>query len=293
MTEGTLLTPLSIVMAFIGVIEATLAFRVTALQGRAQMIFVWFMVTFPAAVLAGFFYIQITSPISWYPPSELNKTTTERLKFLDRSSQKLASIELIDAANVSKSRTIGSVPQASSAIELYQAGKYEEAVKLFREELTAQRQIPNPFPTGVTRDSSNGSQHRSYIELPRSIRGSHNCLMNSNSGDQNNAFGDEALFANTTSSFNSAFGDDTLHDCTSGDSNVDMGDEAGNSITDASDNVAIGAGGRSVLRATPQPAPRRRATCQRRLSYSRLSAEGIVVYMLASMGPPTWNTLES
>ena len=55
--------------------------------------------------------------------------------------------------------------------------------------------------------------------------------MNSNSGDQNNAFGDEALFANTTSSFNSVFGDDTLHDCTSGDSNVDMGDEAGHSIT--------------------------------------------------------------
>jgi hypothetical protein len=66
--------------------------------------------------------------------------------------------------------------------------------------------------------------------------------MNSSSGDQNNAFGDEAMFTNTTGSFNSAFGDDSLHDCTSCDSNVAMGDEAGNSITDGSDNVAIGAG---------------------------------------------------
>jgi len=66
--------------------------------------------------------------------------------------------------------------------------------------------------------------------------------MNSSSGDQNNAFGDEAMFSNTSGSFNSAFGDDALHDCTVGDSNVAMGDEAGNSITDGSSNVAIGAG---------------------------------------------------
>jgi len=66
--------------------------------------------------------------------------------------------------------------------------------------------------------------------------------MNGSSGDQNNAFGDEAMFANTSGSFNSAFGDDALHDCTIGDSNVAMGDEAGNSIVDGSNNVCIGAG---------------------------------------------------
>ena len=95
MPESTLLTPLSIVLAFIGVIEATIAFRVTGLTGTAQMIFVWFMVTFPALVLAGFFYIQITAPLSWYPPSELEKTSVERLQFLGRSPAKLrtASIE--------------------------------------------------------------------------------------------------------------------------------------------------------------------------------------------------------
>ncbi|TKD37245.1 tetratricopeptide repeat protein [Azotobacter chroococcum] len=144
MTEGTLLTPLSIVLAFIGVIEATLAFRVTGLQGQAQMVFVWFMVTFPAAVLIGFFYVQITSPVSWYPPSELNKTSMERLQFLDRSSQKLASIEFIDASNLAKSQTIGSVPPASQAIDLYKEGKYEQALSLFREALETYKQTPNP-----------------------------------------------------------------------------------------------------------------------------------------------------
>ena len=97
MPEGTLLTPLSVVLAFIGVIEATLAYRVTDLSGTPQMIFVWFMVTFPALVLAGFFYIQITAPLSWYPSSELDKTSVERLQFLGSSPAKLISFELLDA----------------------------------------------------------------------------------------------------------------------------------------------------------------------------------------------------
>jgi hypothetical protein len=54
------------------------------------------MVKFSAAVLVVFFYVQITSPISWYPPSELNKTATDRLQFLDHTSQKIASIEFIE-----------------------------------------------------------------------------------------------------------------------------------------------------------------------------------------------------
>lgn len=83
MDSETLLTPLSIVMAFIGVIEATLAYRVTALSGKPQMIFVWFMVTFPAFVLAGFFYVQLTNPLSWYPPSEISKANSEQLDYLD------------------------------------------------------------------------------------------------------------------------------------------------------------------------------------------------------------------
>lgn len=144
MTEGTLLTPLSIVMAFIGVIEATLAFRVTALEGKAQMVFVWFMVTFPAAVLIGFFYVQITSPVSWYPPSELNKTSMERLQFLDRSSQRLTSVEFIDASNLSKSQTVGSIPPASQAIDLYKEGNYEQALSLFSKALEAYQQSPSP-----------------------------------------------------------------------------------------------------------------------------------------------------
>jgi len=86
MNSDTLLTPLSIVMAFIGVIEATLAYRVTSLQGKAQMIFVCFLVTFPALVLIGFFYVQLTDPVSWYPPSELNKTSIEHLNFLKQKS---------------------------------------------------------------------------------------------------------------------------------------------------------------------------------------------------------------
>jgi len=70
-------------MAFIGVIEATLAYRVTTLKGMPQMIFVWFMVTFPAFVLIGFFYVQINNPLSWYPPSEIAKAKIEQLDYLD------------------------------------------------------------------------------------------------------------------------------------------------------------------------------------------------------------------
>ncbi len=95
METETILTPLSIVLAFIGVIEATLAYRVTALQGRAQMIFVWFMVTFPALVLAGFFYVQLTAPLSWYTPSELQKASSDHLSLLDYRKK---IIEIAEAA---------------------------------------------------------------------------------------------------------------------------------------------------------------------------------------------------
>ena len=95
METQTILTPLSIVLAFIGVIEATLAYRVTSLQGKAQMIFVWFMVTFPALVLAGFFYVQLTAPLSWYPPSELQQASSDHLSFLDYRDK---FIEIAEAA---------------------------------------------------------------------------------------------------------------------------------------------------------------------------------------------------
>jgi len=133
MPQGTLLTPLSIVLAFIGVIEATLAYRVTALAGTAQMIFVWFMVTFPALVLAGFFYIQISAPLSWYPPSELDRTSIERLQFLDYSATRLISFELLDKASKSGSKTIGEKSSpATEAVNLYERGEYEQALQLFR-----------------------------------------------------------------------------------------------------------------------------------------------------------------
>jgi tetratricopeptide (TPR) repeat protein len=141
MNGGTLLTPLSIVLAFIGVIEATLAFRVTSLDGTAQMIFVWFMVTFPAAVLAGFFYIQITAPLSWYPPSELDKASTKHLQFLDKSSQKLISVEMLDSANLSQSKTIGGTSLTSQAIELYRKGDYQQALNLFEKAVLLEADI--------------------------------------------------------------------------------------------------------------------------------------------------------
>jgi len=147
MKDGTLLTPLSIVLAFIGVIEATLAYRVTSLEGTAQMIFVWFMVTFPAAVLAGFFYIQITAPLSWYPPSELNKTTTEHLQFLDKVSQKLISVEMLDNANLTKSKTVGGTPLTSQAIELYRKGEYQQALELFKKAIVLETESKQPSST--------------------------------------------------------------------------------------------------------------------------------------------------
>jgi tetratricopeptide (TPR) repeat protein len=145
MNDGTLLTPLSIVLAFIGVIEATLAFRVTSLQGISQMIFVWFMVIFPALVLAGFFYVQITNPLSWYPPSELNKTSVERLQFLRNSSPKLLSVEVLSADENRKSVTFGQeATLQSQALDLYEKGKYEEALKLFEQAVKTQSEITGP-----------------------------------------------------------------------------------------------------------------------------------------------------
>ncbi|PPD18958.1 MAG: hypothetical protein CTY24_12045 [Methylobacter sp.] len=142
MKDGTLLTPLSIVLAFIGVIEATLAYRVTSLQGPAQMIFVWFMVIFPALVLAGFFYVQIQNPLSWYPPSELDKTTVERLQFLGSSSPRLLSVEVLSADENKKSVTFGQEASLEGqALDLYQKGKYEEALILFEKAVKTKSKI--------------------------------------------------------------------------------------------------------------------------------------------------------
>ena len=69
-------------MAFFGVSELALAYPVTQLYGGLQEIFVAFMILFPLLVLAGFFYVQITRPLSWYPPSELAKANPELLDFL-------------------------------------------------------------------------------------------------------------------------------------------------------------------------------------------------------------------
>jgi tetratricopeptide (TPR) repeat protein len=138
MKSGDFLTPLSIVLVFIGVIEATLAYRVTALSGTAQMIFVWFMVTFPALVLAGFFYIQITNPLSWYPPSELDRTTIERLQLLNGSGVKFLSTQLLSGTSTTKTSTMGveaSLPP--QADKLYQEGQYQEALRLYRAALDA------------------------------------------------------------------------------------------------------------------------------------------------------------
>jgi len=155
MKDGTLLTPLSIVLAFIGVIEATLAYRVTSLQGNAQMIFVWFMVIFPALVLAGFFFVQITNPLSWYPPSELDKTSVERLQFLGNSSPKLLSFEVLSANEKGKSVTFAQEASiGTQALDLYEEGKYEAALKLFEKAVsikTANPEIrPNPSDLATT-----------------------------------------------------------------------------------------------------------------------------------------------
>lgn len=145
MKDGTLLTPLSIVLAFIGVIEATLAYRVTSLQGTAQMIFVWFMVIFPALVLGGFFYVQISNPLSWYPPSELDKTSVERLQFLGSSSPRLLSVEVLSADENRKSVTFGQEASLEGqALDLYQKGKFEEALKLFEKAVRTQSKITGP-----------------------------------------------------------------------------------------------------------------------------------------------------
>lgn len=145
MNGGTLLTPLSIVLAFIGVIEATLAYRVTSLEGPAQMIFVWFMVIFPALVLGGFFYVQISNPLSWYPPSELDKTSVERLQFLGNSSPRLLSVEVLSADENRKSVTFAQEASLEGqALDLYEKGKYEQALKLFEEAVKTKSKFTGP-----------------------------------------------------------------------------------------------------------------------------------------------------
>lgn len=141
MQDGTLLTPLSIVLAFIGVIEATLAYRVTQLEGTAQMIFVWFMVGFPTLVLAGFFYVQLTAPLSWYPPSELDKTNVERLQFLGKQNDGLVTIDLLGGEKESKSRTAATLStRIGEALALYNRGDYDAALKIFQQ---VETNLPN------------------------------------------------------------------------------------------------------------------------------------------------------
>lgn len=148
MNDGTLLTPLTIILAFIGVIEATLAYRVTSLAGKAQLIFVWFMVTFPALVLAGFFYIQITNPLSWYPPSELDKTTIERLNFLYQSPKKLIGVQLLDETGNAISKTFGEVASLPlQALTLYEQGMYKEALALFEAAIKQESQTSSALPS--------------------------------------------------------------------------------------------------------------------------------------------------
>jgi hypothetical protein len=61
-------------------------------------------------------------------------------------------------------------------------------------------------------------------------------------GFQNNAFGDAAMFSNTTGARNTAIGDDALFSCTNGSENVALGDEAGSNLTTGDGNIYIGAG---------------------------------------------------
>ena len=60
-------------------------------------------------------------------------------------------------------------------------------------------------------------------------------------GDENNAFGDDAMFTNTTGANNTAVGDDALDECIDGNSNVAIGDEAGTLVVHGSHVIAIGA----------------------------------------------------
>ena len=59
-------------------------------------------------------------------------------------------------------------------------------------------------------------------------------------GNENDAFGDDAMEENTTGSQNTAIGDDALDGNTTGNGNTAMGKEAGNSIIDGNDNVVLG-----------------------------------------------------
>jgi hypothetical protein len=59
-------------------------------------------------------------------------------------------------------------------------------------------------------------------------------------GDENDAFGDNAIEENTTGSQNTAMGDDALDGNTTGSGNTAVGKEAGNSIIDGNDNVVLG-----------------------------------------------------
>ncbi len=164
MTE-TLLTPLSIVMAFIGVIEATLGYRVVTLQGRAQMIFVWFMVTFPLLILVGFFYVQLTAPLSWYPPSELNKASLSHLEMLKQTSNKVKEDTLKFANDLSTIKEdltdlLVDIDQKAKADELKQniiklVQKSEETEKLLKIAISEQEKAlkepgktTTPLPEG-------------------------------------------------------------------------------------------------------------------------------------------------
>ena len=161
MKQSSLITPLSIVLAFIGVIEATLAFRVTDLSGAPQLVFVLFMVAFPLLVLAGFFYVQIKNPLSWYPPSELDKTTVERLKFLDKPGERYVSLQMLSESDDKKVETFAHLATQNPDIdELVKTGKYKEALALLNYEA---EQTGNEVPLSMKNDLANVYNNRGNI----------------------------------------------------------------------------------------------------------------------------------
>ncbi len=63
-------TPLAVIAALIGVVEAAFAYPVTKLSGSNQTIFVAFMVAFPFALLVGLFLMLWFRPAHLYAPKD-------------------------------------------------------------------------------------------------------------------------------------------------------------------------------------------------------------------------------
>lgn len=79
--ERKVFSPLSIISLFVGLTEIAMGYPLTHTTGTVQLILTWFVVLFPTAVAAGFFFLSYKKPEALFAQPEF-KTVEEATAYL-------------------------------------------------------------------------------------------------------------------------------------------------------------------------------------------------------------------